>query len=212
MSRWLEGAVRLLTPAAGSSPAADDQPSRSPAGGQWVVLACYLLGAVALTGRLWLDPASRAQVGDWRDVDQFTWFVWHSATAVAHGGLPALVTTAMNPPHGVNLMWNTSFMLPGVLLSPVTLLAGPQVSLTVALTGLFWLGGQPVLGAAPVGGQRHRVGAGGAVYGFSPALLNSGIGHYHMQFAVLPPLIVDALLRISPAAAARSATASGSAC
>jgi hypothetical protein len=37
---------------------------------------------------------------------------------------------------------------------------------------------------------------GGAVYGFSPALLNSGIGHYHLVFAVLPPLITDALLRI----------------
>jgi hypothetical protein len=37
---------------------------------------------------------------------------------------------------------------------------------------------------------------GGAVYGFSPALLNSGIGHYNLQFAVLPPLIIDALLGI----------------
>ena len=34
------------------------------------------------------------------------------------------------------------------------------------------------------------------MYGFSPALLDSGIGHYHLQFAVLPPLMIDALLRI----------------
>ncbi len=34
-------------------------------------------------------------------------------------------------------MWNTSFLLPGTLLAPVTLLAGPQVSLTIALT-LAW--------------------------------------------------------------------------
>jgi hypothetical protein len=37
---------------------------------------------------------------------------------------------------------------------------------------------------------------GGAVYGFSPALRNSGLGHYHLAFAVLPPLMIDALLRI----------------
>ena len=40
----------------------------------------------------------------------------------------------MNAPHGINLMWNTSLLLPGVLLAPVTLLAGPQTSLTVLLT------------------------------------------------------------------------------
>ena len=38
---------------------------------------------------------------------------------------------------------------------------------------------------------------GGAVYGFSPALLHSAIGHYDLQFAVLPPLIVDVGLRLA---------------
>ncbi|HXZ66414.1 MAG TPA: hypothetical protein VEH05_16880, partial [Streptosporangiaceae bacterium] len=37
----------------------------------------------------------------------------------------------------------------------------------------------------------------GAVYGFSPALLQSAIGHYQLQFAVLPPLIVDRVLRLA---------------
>ena len=37
---------------------------------------------------------------------------------------------------------------------------------------------------------------GGAVYGFSPALIAAAIGHYHLEFAVLPPLLIDALLRI----------------
>jgi hypothetical protein len=31
---------------------------------------------------------------------------------------------------------------------------------------------------------------------FSPALLDAAPGHYDFQFAVLPPLIIDALLRI----------------
>jgi hypothetical protein len=138
--------------------------------GPWLIVGCYLIGALALTGRLWIDPAGREQVGNPGDVDLGVWFLRYAATAVAHGQLPALFTTAMNAPVGVNLMWNTSFLLPGVLLAPLTLLAGPQVSLTVAL--------------------------GGAVYGSSPALVTSGIGHYHLQFAVLPPLIIDAALRL----------------
>ena len=163
----------------------------------WLVVCCYLAGAVAVTARLWVDPAGRAQAGDANDVDLFAWFVRYAATAVGHGQLPALVTSAMNAPQGVNLMWNTSFLLPGVLLAPLTLLAGPQVSLTVVLTAgfagsaasLFWVLRRwgAGLGAAALGG---------AVYGFSPALVASGAGHYHLQFAVLPPLIIDAALRL----------------
>jgi hypothetical protein len=84
-----------------------------------------------------------------------------------------------------------------VLLSPVTLLWGPQVSLTVALTlgfagsaaSLFWVLRRwgASLGAAALGG---------AIYGFSPALVTAGLGHYHLQFAVLPPLIVDLVARL----------------
>jgi len=178
-------------------PVAEKRAARPAAIAPWLVLCCYLLAAVAVTARLWADPASRAQVGDPHDVDLFAWYMRYAATAVSHGRLPALVTTALNPPQGVSVMWNTSFLLPGMLLTPVTLLAGPQTSLTVALTlamagsaaALFWLlrRWQAGLPAAALGG---------AVYGFSPAVINSGIGHYHVAFAVLPPLIIDALLRI----------------
>ncbi|HEY9241095.1 MAG TPA: hypothetical protein VIP48_03875 [Streptosporangiaceae bacterium] len=163
----------------------------------WLILGGYLLAAVALTWRLWADPASRMQTGDITDVNLFAWFIRYAAVSVAHGSLPSLVNTAMNAPQGINLMWNTSLLLPGVLLTPVTLLAGPQTSLTVLLTlgfagsaaALFWvlLRWGASIGAAALGG---------AVYGFSPALLASSIGHYHLQFAVLPPLMIDALLRI----------------
>jgi len=164
---------------------------------QRLVLCGYVLGAVAVTWRLWADPGARAQVGDAQDVTLFAWFMRYEATAVAHWHLPALVTAAMNPPQGVSLMWNTSLLLPGVLLAPVTLLAGPQVTLTTVLTlgfagsaaALFWV-------LRRWGASTVAAALGGAVYGFSPALLNSGIGHYHLQFAVLPPLIIDALLRL----------------
>ena len=99
-----------------------------------MVSACYLAAALILTWRLWADPASRTVAGNPTDADLFAWYLRHAADAVTHGHLPALVTTAMNAPVGVNMMWNTSILLPGVLLTPVTLLFGPQVSLTVLTT------------------------------------------------------------------------------
>ena len=84
-----------------------------------------------------------------------------------------------------------------MLLTPVTLLAGPQVSLAIVLTlgfagsaaSLFWV-------LRRWGASTTAAALSGAVYGFSPALLDSAIGHYQIQFAVLPPLIIDVLLRI----------------
>ena len=163
----------------------------------------YLLGALAITLWLWGNPASRMVAGNPNDADQLAWFFRYDATALAHGHLPALITTAMNAPQGVSVMWNTFMMLPGTLLAPVTWLAGPQAALTVFMTAGFagsalamfvilrrWLvsgGGVSVAAAA----------LGGAVYGFSPAVVHSAIGHYDLQFAVLPPLIIDTGLRLA---------------
>ena len=160
-------------------------------------MCCYLLCAFGLTWRLWADPAGRMVAGNPGDINLFAWFMRYSATAVSHGRLPALVTTGLNAPQGINLMWNTSALLPGVLLAPVTLLTGPQASLTILLTAgfagsaasLFGVLGRWGAGVAPAA-------IGGAVYGFSPALLAASLGHFQLQFAVLPPLIIDALLRI----------------
>jgi hypothetical protein len=176
------------------------------------VLLCYLLAAFVLTWRLWADPASRVVAGNPHDADMFGWFMRYAATAVRHGRLPALVTTGMNAPAGVNLMWNTPVLLPGVLLAPVTWLFGPQVSLTILTTvgfagsaaALFWVlrrWGVSV-GAAALGG---------AVYGFSPAVLQSALNHDNLQLAILPPLIIDAGLRlaIGRSAAVRTPTTTG---
>jgi hypothetical protein len=184
---------RVAEPVAAGEPQAYGRRSVGP----WLVLGLYLLGAIAVTVRLWADPASRIQVGDQGDVDLFAWFMRYAATATSHGHLPQLVSVAMNAPSGINLMWNTSFLLPGVVLTPITLLLGPQVSLTLVLT----LGFAGSAAALQVVLRRWGAGVwpaalGGAVYGFSPALVVSGYGHYHLQFAVLPPLIIDAVLRL----------------
>ena len=179
---------------------ASQEPARPPSGRRTVMLAAvyYLLAALAITLWLWRDPASRTVAGNPNDTDQFTWFFRYDATAIAHLRLPALVTTAMNAPQGVNVMWNTFMLLPGVLLAPVTLLFGPQSALTLFMTAGF-AGSSTAMFACL---RRWNVSAasaalGGAVYGFSPALVHSAIGHYDLQFAVFPPLIVDVGLRLA---------------
>jgi hypothetical protein len=132
------------------------------------------------------------------DNDQFAWFFRYDATAFAHLRLPALVTTAMNAPQGVNAMWNTFMLLPGMLLAPVTLLAGPQSALNILLTAGF-AGSATAMFAVLRRWDVTTASAalGGAVYGFSPALVHSAIGHYDLQFAVFPPLIIDVGLRLA---------------
>jgi hypothetical protein len=177
-----------------------EEPARSPRGRHPVPLAAvyYLLAALAITLWLWRDPASRTVAGNANDADQFAWFFRYDATAIAHLRLPALVTTAMNAPQGVNVMWNTFMLLPGVLLAPVTLLFGPQSALTLFMTAGF--AGSATAMFAVLRRWDVRTGCaalGGAVYGFSPALVHSAIGHYDLQFAVFPPLIIDAGLRLA---------------
>jgi hypothetical protein len=172
-----------------------------------LVPAAYLAAALVLTWRLWADPASRIVAANPTDADLFAWYLRYAAVAVSHGRLPALVSSAMNAPQGVNMMWNTSLLLPGVILAPVTLLLGPQVSLTILTTA--GMAGSATALYAVLRGRRFSVGASalaGAVYGFSPALMHSAVGHYNLQFAVLPPLIVDASVRL----AAGRRTAGGS--
>ncbi len=160
--------------------------------------ACYLLAACVLTWRLWADPGSRMAAGNAHDADQFAWFMRYAAEAVRHGQLPALVTTGMNAPAGVNLMWNTPVLPAGVLLAPVTWLLGPQTSLTIlttagfagSATALYWV-------LRRRGVSTGAAGLAGAVYGFSPALLQSAMSHFDFQLAILPPLLVEAGLTLA---------------
>ena len=184
-------APAALQPASSSSAKSHRLPAST------IVATSYLLLSLLLTIHLWSDPAALVVAGNSKDADQFSWFMRYAATAVAHGHLPALVTTTLNAAPGVNMMWNTSVLIPGILLAPVTLFLGPQVSLTILMTvgfagsatAMFWVlrRWQLSLLASIVAGT---------LYGFSPALLHAAVGHYDLQFCVLPPLIIDAGLRL----------------
>ena len=206
----------IALPEAGARPEAGR--FRVPAGrvtrAGCLVLSGYLVAAVLLNWRLWAGLRTMTPLGDPgpADNDLFAWFMRYTAEAVAHGHLPALVTQALNAPRGINLMWNTSFLLPSLVMAPVTLLAGPQASLTLMLTlgyagsaaAMWWLLRRH--GASVLAG-----GLGGALYGFSPALLDSAVSHYNLQFAVLPPLIIEAVLRILGRKGRPAAVGAGSA-
>ena len=172
-----------------------------PLSDRWVLLLAgvyCLVGALVVTFWLWRDPASRIVAGNPYDADQFAWYFRYDATAISHFRLPALTTDGMNAPQGISVMWNTFMLLPGMLLAPVTLLAGPQVSLTVLMTAGFAGSALAMIVVLRRWGASIPAAAlGGGVYGFSPALIQSSLGHYDLQFAVLPPLIADAALRLA---------------
>ena len=154
-----------------------------------LVLGGYLVAAVLLTWRLWAGLRTMTPLGDpgLADTDQFAWYMRYTAEAIAHGHLPALVTQALNAPRGINLMWNPSSRLPSLVMVPVTLLAGPQASLTLMLTlRIRRLCGGDVLAAAQARGEC----AGGRPrrrpVRFLAALLYSAVSHYNLEFAVLP--------------------------
>lgn len=160
-----------------------------------VIAVIYLLAAAGLTWRLWTNPAGRAVAGNPHDTDLYTWWLAWAAHALTHGHLP-LIVHAMNAPTGVNAMWNTSLLLPAIVLSPVTLTAGAQVSYNLLV--LLGFAGSASTGYLLL--RRHTTAAawpatlGGALYGFSPAMRHAAIGHVSLLFAPLVPLLVATVL------------------
>ncbi len=196
------GAKAKTDPPGLAAPAAVAVRPRGQRLGLWLIVAAYLLVAVGLTWRIWRDPAVMAPNNGYKvvngDVLDDFWFMRYAATAVAHGRLPPLVSTTLNWPQGVNMMWNNAELVAGVVLAPVTWLWGPIASLAVLLTlGFAGSAIAMFVVARRWGAGLAGAGLAGAVYGFSPALLVAAEDHYQLQFAVLPPLMVDAALRLA---------------
>jgi hypothetical protein len=88
-------------------------------------------------------------------------------------------------------MWNTSLLLPGLLLAPVTLLWGPvltyNILLTVAVGGSAWTAYLAVRRFVP---SHLAAAAGGLVYGFSPYMRAESLGHVNLTLVLLPPLLL----------------------
>jgi hypothetical protein len=160
-----------------------------------VVFAGYLVVAVLIWNHVWIGghPAGVTTCGC-GDPAQSIWSLGWLPYALGHG-IDPLFSHSLFAPSGINLLDNTSSLLPALVLSPVTVLFGPIVSFNVALTLA------PVVNACCAYAAVRRFSswhpaafAGGLLYGFSPFVLtNSFVGH--LQFAVLfvPPLLLIVL-------------------
>jgi hypothetical protein len=145
--------------------------------------------AVALFSSAWANPTSRI-IGVGADPLQFIWFFTWPAYALTHGQNP-FITRAIDYPSGVNLMWNSSSLLIGLVTWPVRALFGPILNFNLvetlapalsAWTAFLWIRRK----------VSHPVAAalGAALFGFSPGMLGQLLGHPHVAAAFLPPLML----------------------
>lgn len=128
------------------------------------------------------------------DPEQQVWFLAWVPHALG-SGLDPFVSHAMFAPKGINLMANSSILLPALLLSPVTVLFGPIAAFAVACV----LAPAASAFAAFVAFRRYAPSAtaafvGGLFYGFSPFVLHElADGHLHVTLLFLPPLVLVTL-------------------
>jgi hypothetical protein len=159
---------------------------RVPAG--VAVAAVYVVIAFLLTIATWRAP-STTYIGEGPDPVQAMWGIGWVPFAAGHG-LNPLVSTYVNAPAGMNMLWGNAFAFPMALLWPVTVTAGATVSydlamtLSLALAAFFaylairrWVPG--VVAAA----------LGGLLYGFSPYMTAQYFGHLGLVMSgITPPL------------------------
>jgi len=141
-----------------------------------------------------LSPLS-SQVGGAGDADEYSWFLSWMPFALGHG-LDPLVSTYVNAPGGINLMWNTSVVLPSFLMAPVTVVLGAAFSYNVLV-----IGGIALTLTASYAAFRRWTGRlpaffGALVVGFSPYMVSQSAGHLAQVLIMSAPLAIIVLDRL----------------
>jgi len=160
----------------------------------WAIAASY---AVAVFGLFWQFAAvARRQIPLTPTSDQVqqVWFLAWPAHAL-RSGLNPLFSQAMNVPHGVNLMTNTSEPLLGLVFAPFTWWAGPLATYVLVLELGFFLSALSAAAAARVlGASWFGAWFVGLLFGFgAPRLVNGVVHAYFTVDLVLPWLLVAAV-------------------
>jgi hypothetical protein len=117
--------------------------------------------------------------------------------ALGHG-LDPFISRLQFAPAGFNLLSNTGIFFPALLLSPITVTAGPVVAFNVGLLAA------PVVSGGCLYFVCRRLGMGwaggvvaGALFGFSPYLMHeASFGHFNLTWLFFPPLAYYLLRRI----------------
>ncbi|MHB1712041.1 MAG: serine/threonine-protein kinase [Acidimicrobiales bacterium] len=152
--------------------------------------AFVLLGVVAWW-RVWITghPTSTftCQCGD---PSQELWFLAWTPWAIAHGHSPFLSNAIFAGRGGANMMVNTSWMAPSLVLAPITWLFGPIASFNVAATVAPAISGWCCFSAArKVTTFVPAQVLAGLLFGFSPFVLqNDPFGHLDFTLLFFPPL------------------------
>jgi len=156
-----------------------------------VLLAIYGLLALGLFGATWAHPFSQV-IGDGPDPPVFIWYLRWVPFALSHG-LNPLFTNYLDFPGGINLMWQTSVPLLGLLLAPITLTLGPIFAYNLLMTASMALAAW----CAFLAFRRHvnrpwAAALGGLLFGFSPYMLAQSLGHPHVGVVFICPLMLIA--------------------
>ncbi|MEV0268762.1 hypothetical protein AB0H43_08315 [Hamadaea sp. NPDC050747] len=159
--------------------------------------AFFVLAAVLVLRGLWADPGRRLLATNPQDQILFEWMLQHTAQAIAHARDPFL-SPILGTPTAANLAGNTSVVLVGVLLAPVTRLVSPGASFTIFATAA--LAGTAIAWYAFL---RRRLGTsvpaafvGGLFCGFAPGIVSQANGHPHIAAQFLVPLLVALTLNL----------------
>lgn len=168
----------------------EGQPKRSHA--DWresaTVLVIMTGLAIAVFHNAWASVLN-TQVGPGGDAEEYSWFLGWVPYAVTHG-LDPLISTYVNAPHGINLMWNTSILLPSFLVSPITFLAGAAFSYNLLMTAGLALTGTLSYVAFRRWVSEAPAFFGALVVGFSPYMFTEANGHLAQTLLMSAPLLL----------------------
>jgi hypothetical protein len=152
-------------------------------------LALYLALALLLTADVWTAPTTR-WIGGCCDPEETIWFLRWIPWAISHGSDP-FVTSQINAPVGVNLMWNASIPFLSLVMAPVSLTVGSvaayNVAIVLSIAFSAWCCFIALRRWTP--GMVGPI-VGGAIYGFSPYLISHAALHLNLAAAWAPPLFL----------------------
>jgi len=137
--------------------------------------------------KAWGDPV-HSWLGNHGDTEQAAWFLGWEPYALAHGH-SGFTTTHLAYPSGGNLLWNTSVLLPAVLVAPITALGGPLLAYNVLLVTAPTVAAGLAYAAlrrwtAPLGAA-----VGALAFAFCPYFVAQASGHLHMVLIGFVPLV-----------------------
>lgn len=165
--------------------------------GDLAAVALFLAAAVFVVARLWKHLGSGYLTSSGQDQTMWEWFFAVAAHSVVNLQNP-LSSDLQNYPLGVNLMGNTAMFGISIPLAPITLLFGPNVTFTLALTlGLsgtaiawYWVFSRHVVTS------RRAAVVGATLCGFAPAMISHANGHPNFVALFLLPFIAIMVIRL----------------